>query len=244
MNKLEHLEEFQRALQHYQISKTGQELLGEISLVLLVAPTSSGRNTIIRELVKSGHYHYMVSDTTRKPRINDGVQEQNGVEYWFRPENEVLSDIKAGKFLEAAVIHQQQVSGISLREIEITKQKHQIAVTDVEIAGVHNIMSAKPDTIAIFVVPPSFSEWQRRITGRGHMDPAELKRRLKSAVDEFKHAMDQPYYHFVVNDNLADAVAEIDELVKNAQSHKPDNSLARAAVESIYSETIAHLKNI
>lgn len=244
MNKLEYLEEFQAALKNYQISKSGKELLSEINLVLLVAPTSSGRNTIIRELVKSGHYHYIVSDTTRKPRINDGVQEQNGVEYWFRQENEVLSDIKAGKFLEAAVIHQQQVSGISLREIEITKQKHQIAVTDVEIAGVHNIMSEKPDTIAIFVVPPSFSEWQKRIIGRGHMDPAELKRRLKSAVDEFKHAMDQPYYHFVVNDNLADAVVEIDTLVKNIGMNTPDNSRGREVVKAIYQDTLVHLNGM
>jgi len=84
-------------------------LLQQTKFVPLVAITSSGRNTLIRELLKTGEYHFIVSDTTRKPRTNDGVMEQSGVEYWFRDEDEVLQDVKDGKFLEAAVIHSQQV---------------------------------------------------------------------------------------------------------------------------------------
>ena len=244
MNRLLHLEQFEEVLKNYDTSEAGKKLLDDVNLVLLVAPTSSGRNTIIRELSKTGNYHYIVSDTTRRPRTNDSVPEQNGVEYWFRSEDEVLADLESGKFLEAAIIHKQQVSGISLRELETANKQQQIAVTDIEIAGVKNIMRAKPDTVAIFVVPPSFAEWQRRIKGRGHMSKIEYKRRLQSAMEEFRHAMDQPYYHFVVNDNLADAVAEIDRLVKNVGMHMSDNSRGREVVEAIYEDTLAHLSNM
>src|SRR5579885_607634 len=113
MNRLEHLQEFKTVLANYRISPASQRILQQTNLVLLAAPTSAGRNTIIRELLKTGDYHYIVSDTTRQPRINDGIPEQNGVEYWFRSEADILKDLAAGQYVEAAIIHNQQVSGIS-----------------------------------------------------------------------------------------------------------------------------------
>src|SRR5947209_4084329 len=118
MNELVHKAEFHTLLADYKLSKASLLTLSQTKLVLLVAPTSSGRNTIIRELLKTGDYYFIVSDTTRKPRVNDGIPERDGVEYWFRSEEEVLEDIKQGKYLEAAVIHEQQVSGISIRELQ------------------------------------------------------------------------------------------------------------------------------
>src|SRR3546814_14273785 len=97
-----------------------------------------------------------VSDTSRKPRVNDGIPEQNGVEYWFRSEAEILNDLKAGKFLEAAIIHNQQVSGISIRELQRVGDEGKIAITDIEIVGVHNLIQAKPYATAFFVLPPIF----------------------------------------------------------------------------------------
>ena len=130
MNELRQLTEFQDLLANYQLSKGALQTLSQTQLVLLVAPTSSGRNHLIRELMKTDDYYYIVSDTTRRPRTNDGIMEQSGVEYWFRDEADVLSDIRDGKYLEAAVIHQQQVSGISIRELQKATDLGKIAITD------------------------------------------------------------------------------------------------------------------
>src|SRR5690349_7662236 len=101
MNHLKHIDEFREVLANYHLSDEAKQTLNDLHLVLMVGPTSSGRNTIIRELVKTGSYHFIVSDTSRKPRHNDGILEQNGREYWFREEADMLQDLRHGMFLEA-----------------------------------------------------------------------------------------------------------------------------------------------
>jgi guanylate kinase len=208
-NRLDHLAEFREILAHYRISDTSKQILDKTKLALLVAPTAGGRNTIIRELLKTGAYHYIVSDTTRHPRVNNGVPEQNGIEYWFRNEEEVLADLNRGKFLEAAVIHNQQVSGISIRELEQAMNENKIALADIEIIGMQNIIEAKPDTYPLFVIPPSFKEWLKRLDSRGQMAAVEKQRRLQSAYGEFKAALEKDYYLFVINDTIPHAVEQI-----------------------------------
>jgi guanylate kinase len=216
-NQLDYLDEFRELLKHYKVSEAGKKVLKETNLVLLVAPTASGRNTIVTELLKTGDYHYVVSDTTRQPRVNNGVREQNGKEYWFRPEDVVLADLKAGKYLEAAIIHNQQVSGISMREIVQAHKEGKVALTDIEVIGTATIMAAKPDTHALFVMPPSFEEWMRRIESRGAMTVAEKQRRLTSAAKEFEVALSHDYYRFVLNDSVADAAKQIEALTRGEE---------------------------
>ncbi len=233
MNKLEHLSEFQSVLTDYHVSDESKAVLAQTELVLFAAPTSSGRNTLIRELLKTGNYHYLVSDTTRHPRVNDDVLEQNGVEYWFRPEQEILDDLRAGNFLEAAIIHNQQVSGMSIRELKKAHQAGKVAVTDIEIAGVETIIKLKPDTICLFIVPPNFEEWMRRIQHRGQMSPEEFHRRLTSAEKEFKHALEHDYYRFVVNDTVKESVKLIDKLARLHQIDQEQQEKARQVVEKL-----------
>ncbi len=242
MNELKHIVEFRDVLKDYSLSKIALHTLSQTKLVLLVATTSSGRNTVLREVVKTGDYHFIISDTTRKPRVNDGVLEQTGREYWFRTEEEMLSDINAGKFLEAAVIHDQQVSGISVRELEQATQEGKIAIADTEVAGADNAYKYKPDTIIIFVLPPSFDEWQRRLKHRGAMDSGEFKRRMQSAAYEYRHALERDYYKFVINDKLDQAAQRINSLAKletvDAQEQADARDLAErllVATESLVS---------
>lgn len=214
INKLDHLNEFNQILARYTMSQQSLHSLSQTQLVLLVAPTSCGRNTLLRELIKSGDYYLIVSDTTRSPRINDGILEQNGVEYWFRTEQEVLQDLQNGAFLEAAVIHQQQVSGISIRELQQAHDAGLIAISDTDIAGMASASVLKSDTIGIFVLPPNFEEWQRRLKHRGAMEAEEYKRRMQSAIIEFEAALEHEYFRFVINDDLEQAVINVNEIVK------------------------------
>lgn len=244
MNELVNLEEFQTLLANYHLSKTALQTLSQTQLVLLVAATSTGRNHLIRELLKTGDYYYIVSDTTRKPRSNDGVMEQNGIEYWFRDEQAVLEDIRQGKYLEAAVIHRQQVSGISIRELQKASDAGKIAITDAEIAGIDHAVGLKPDTCGIFVLPPSFDEWQRRLHHRGDMHPAEYKRRMQSAVAEFTAALEHDYYRFVVNDDVSNAVAQINSLVKLDIVDSERQEYGRRLAEQLLLETRVLLSSL
>lgn len=244
MTVLKYLDEFQTLLQNYTISNATKVVLRQTDLLLLVAPTSSGRNTIIRELIKTGNYHYIVSDTTRKPRINDGILEKNGREYWFRTEEQVLADLRAGRFIEAAIIHNQQVSGISVRELETAHRQGKIGVTDIEIVGVQTIVRIKPDTKAVFVLPPNFEEWQRRIKHRGKMSSQELYRRMQSAYREFMAALDHNYYLFVINDNLLAAVEQINHIARFGQQLPEQQAKGRQLAEQLLIETKSFLQSI
>lgn len=214
MNQLLRIEEFRTALDGYRPSETAAGILGRTRLILLVAASASGRNTIIAHLLKTGSYHFIISDTTRLPRENNGVLEQNGREYWFRSEDEVLNDLRQGKFLEAEIIHGQQVSGISIRELQKACDDEKIAITDVDIGGLQNILKAKPDTVPLLVLPPDFAEWQHRLHARGEVPPDEFRRRMETASRIFAAAADDHRFTVVVNNNLAEAVMEVDHIAK------------------------------
>lgn len=244
MSSMKYIEEFKAALENYEPSPATVDMLRQVKFVLLAAPTGSGRNTIINELLKTGHYYYVVSDTTRLPRTNNGVMETNGVHYWFRSEDELLRDIQAGKFLEAAIIHNQQVSGISARELARAGSEGRIAVTDMEVVGVDAVLRSKPDTIALFILPPSFEEWQHRLRGRGEMPVDELKRRMESAVKEFKAALSRPYYKFILNDTIADASEQVHKIAFMGEVDLVQQQAHRVLAENLYSKTVAYLDSL
>jgi guanylate kinase len=209
-NKLAHLKEFQKALSNYKPNIEVIDLLNNVKVVLLVAPAASGRNTIIRNMIMTGKYYYLVSDTTRQPRVNNGIPERSGVEYWFRTEVEFLEGLKRGEYIEAAIIHEQQVSGTSIDELRVAREKNLIAITDIDLQGCENIRDFA-DIDNVFVLPPDFDEWMRRMDTRGAMDPQEKKRRLQSAVREISDAMDKDYFKFLVNWDLRSTIEQLHE---------------------------------
>lgn len=239
-NKLTRLPEFQALLESYKVSEAGKQILAQTELILFAGVTSSGRNAIAGELLKSGNYHFVTSDTTRKPRKNHGEFEKNGDEYWFKTEEEFIEGLKNGEYLEAAIIHNQQVSGISLRELEIARDQKKIAITDIEIVGVKSIVDIKPDTICCFIIPPSFEIWQKRLRGRGMMTSVELTRRLRSAERELKAALEQRHFTIIVNDEFHKTT----KVIENIHRSLPDQEHARTTARHLLMDTETFLKNI
>jgi guanylate kinase len=245
MNKLEYLDEFKDILTNYHISKVGKKVIEGTTLVLCSGVTASGRNTVIAQLLTDQKYYYVVSDTTRKPRINDGVPEKSGEVYWFRTEKQMLADLEEGKMVEAEIIHQQQVSGMSAREIAKAKENGQIAITDADSGGVKIVVAAKPNTICLFFVPPSFDEWQRRIRTRGEMPLAEKIRRLKTAADELRAALKYDYYKLVINDEVEDTAKKVDAIVANPEHPDPvEQAQAKKVAQKVLKKTEEFLQEV
>lgn len=237
MNSLVNAEEFHKILASYTLSPQAMGTLKQTKLVLLLGATASGRNTIIQQLRRTGEYHYIVSDTTRRPRLNNGQLEQDGREYWFRAESEVLTDLREGNFLEAEVIHEQQVSGISIRELQAANASNKIAITDVDIGGINNIMRLKPDTIAIMIVPPGFDEWQHRIVNRGEMPAIEYKRRLETAAAIFENSLSHKDFAMVINENVEQAAIAVHHIATMNKVDEPSQEAARALAERLLIQT-------
>lgn len=187
-------------MQSYKPSEFAISLLSELNLCLFLGPSGAGRNTIIKELVKSGRYYFVVSDTTRMPRYNNGILEKNGIEYWFKTEAEILIELKKGLFLEAEIIHNQQVSGISIRELNQANKLNKIAITDIDLGGVKNILLLKPNTKCFLILPPSFDIWLERLNNRDKMSNNEIIRRFKTAIKIFDRALSDNFYIIINND--------------------------------------------
>lgn len=234
--------EFEQILRDYKPSPETISILAHTPLVTLTAPTATGRNTIINELVKTGRYHFLISDTTRPPRQNNGVWERNGVEYFFRTEDDMLEDIKAGGFVEAELIHAQQISGISAREIERAHKEGKIAITDVDIEGGLNLSQLKPDAVSICLLPPSFDDWLVRIKGREAIEPLNLHRRLRQATKVIKLALTHNSFIFVINDQLSDAVHIVDEIATTGTHHRQDEAAAKQLARTLHDQTVAYLR--
>jgi guanylate kinase len=209
---LKNYQDFKQVLDHYHVSDRAKSALDGLPLALIVAPTGAGKNTVIKKLLETGKYHFLVSDTTREPQVRDGNMEQNGDIYYFRSEEEVLADLKSGEFLEAAFFAN-QVYGTSIRELEKAKSLNKIAITDIEIVGTDNVMRSKSDAKAIFLIPPSFDEWMRRLNSRGHMNEHEFKNRLARAENEFEAALSHDYYHYVITENVDHSAALIEAII-------------------------------
>lgn len=245
MPELKFSDDFHAALGNYKLSHHALKILGQTRLVVLTAPTASGRNTIINELLRTNDYNFIVSDTTRPPRLNDGILEQNGREYFFREETDMLADIKAGNFLEAEVIHEQQVSGTSIRELEKATQEHRTAIADMDIGGVSNILRLKPDTIAVLILPPSFEVWHERIFSRGTMDDAEYGRRLQTAARILESGIhESSQLKIIINDDLTDAAEEVHELVQNEKFSEEQQSRGVVLAQQLLSATRSALATL
>jgi guanylate kinase len=239
--KLQHREEFEKILRTYKMSEAASRVLAKTPFVLMVAATAAGRNTIIGRLLASGDYHSIVSDTTRPMRTKDGKPvEAHGVEYFFRDEEDVLQDLREGKFIEAAIIHRQQVSGVSVREVEKAFDTGKIAITDIEVQGCETIMRIKPNAIPIFVLPPNFKEWLRRLHSRSNLSQEEIHNRLETAIQELEIALNDDRFTFVINDDLDDAVHIVDDVAKR-KHHKREEQQARMLAQRLREDAVEYL---
>jgi len=244
VNYLDNLQDFEQVLKSYHPSQASMRILQSTPLVLLIGPTAAGRNTCINLLVETGDFHSIVSDTTRHKRQNKGVWEQDGAEYWFKSETEILEGLKKGDYLEAAIIHEQQVSGISIKEMERARSARKIAINEIEIDGAEHVHSMHPDALFIFLLPPSFGVWMERLRGRGDMDDIELNRRLKSAINEISTALEADYFQFVVNNEIHEAAYAVNKLAHGRPPNPNKQASGRMHSKLLILEIQSHLARV
>lgn len=192
---------------NYKPPKTAVEAIRNTKVALLVGISGAGKDTIKRELLKRPGFSEIISHTTRQPRHNEGVLEQDGVDYHFIDEKTARDALERGEFVEAKFVHG-TVYGTSIAEVEQAGSRG-TAITDVDVQGVAEYKAVSDHVVAIFVIPPTYEEWLRRLKRRYTTEDDFLRewpKRRDSAVKELQRALSLPYYHCVVNDDLTRAV--------------------------------------
>ena len=175
--------------------------------IILSSPSGGGKTTIAhRLLIARKDCGYSVSCTTRGPRPG----EKEGEDYYFTSADEFKQRQKAGAFAESATVHG-HLYGTLRSEVERVMASGQNVIMDIDVQGTKQFIKAFPDSLLIFVLPPSSEAMVERLKARGTEDRSDLLRRFESAKDELK-AIDL-YKYVVVNDDLETAVTAVSDII-------------------------------
>lgn len=191
----------------YRPPKAAVTVIKNAKIALLVGISGAGKDTIKHQLLKRPGFSEIVSHTTRLPRENEGVLEQEGVDYHFIDEETARNMLERGEFVEAKFVHG-TVYGTSIAEVKRASEEG-TAITDIDVQGVAEYKTVSDQVVAVFVIPPTYDEWLRRLKRRYTTDEVFLQewpKRRDSAIKELQRALELPYYHCVINDDLARAV--------------------------------------
>lgn len=174
---------------------------------IITGPSGVGKSTVLSALFeKRKNMYFSVSATTRDPRPG----EENGVHYHFLDVDTFREWIAKDEFLEYAEFVGNYY-GTPVRYVDAAVEQGQDVILDIEVQGADQIIQKRPETVRIFIAPPSWEELERRLTGRGTDSAEKIQKRLLQARRDFHAASSFDY--FVINNTVEDAVKEIDAIM-------------------------------
>jgi guanylate kinase len=210
------MSDLERVIREYQPTEAAIALVRDTKIALLTGISGAGKDTIKRRLLRSPSFRDIVSHTTREPRANNGQPERDGVDYHFINQSAALTMLRNHQFIEAKFVHG-KVYGTSTAELQLAHDHQQTAITDIDVQGVAEYEQLAPGCIAIFIVPPDYPTWLERLKQR-YVTEAEFQaawpKRRQSAIAELSHALEVPYYHVIINDDLNRAVRVCGEIIE------------------------------
>ena len=177
-------------------------------VVIVSGPSGSGKSTLVQKILELPGTMPSVSCTTRSRRAT----EASGKCYDFVTEAEFDAMVARGEFLEYARVFGKHSYGTPKKWLEESRKKGLDLVLEIDVQGAAQVKQKLPESVAIFILPPSREELERRLRARGQDPDEEIARRLAKARDEI--AMFGKYYDYcVVNEDVERAGREAQAIV-------------------------------
>lgn len=178
-------------------------------MVLIVSgPSGSGKSTLVQKVLELPGTMPSISCTTRPRRATEAT----GKCYDFVTEAEFDAMLARGDFLESARVFGKHSYGTPKKWLEESRQKNLDLVLEIDVQGAAQVKEKLPESVAIFILPPSRAELERRLRNRGTDSDEEIARRLAKARDEIA-AFGKYYDYCVVNDDVERAGREAQSIV-------------------------------
>ena len=184
-------------------------------LLVISGFAGTGKGTLVHELLeKYDNYALSVSATTRAPRPG----EIDGVHYFFKTKEEFEEMIHENRLIEYAS-YVENYYGTPKEYVRQQLENGKDVILEIEIQGALKIKEQFPDTLLLFMVPPSASVLEERLRGRGTETDEVVRKRLHRAVEESEFI--EQYDYLIVNDDLETCVKETHEIIQS-QHHRVD----------------------
>lgn len=197
-----------------QRSETKPENGGTGNIFIISAPSGTGKTTLCKELRRCyPDMGYSVSYTTRPPRKG----EKDGVDYHFVSIGEFTAGISSGRWAEWAEVHGNYY-GTSADAIRAVLSRNRDILLDIDVQGARQIVEKFPDSITLFIMPPSTEVLKQRLRNRRTESREVIDRRLSDAEKEMQER--HRYRHVIVNDDLAEAVSNLLKVVETYRRKK------------------------
>lgn len=229
----EEAESLTASLQNYRPSDEAIQQFATSNFGIIAGATGAGKDTLRNELIESqgGLYQPVLSTTTRPPR----ELETEGVDYHFKSLEFIEKGLRERRFLQAAVIHNQQVSCLDYVDIEdIGVGQIGLGIIVVEVALELRAINSSLKTV--FITTPDLRTLISRATTDRTMSNEELHRRLHAARTEFSIALEHPEFLCIINDDIDRAASIAHAFFKDGVFDNEENQNARAAIQGILNE--------
>ncbi len=172
-------------------------------LFIISSPSGGGKGTLIREVLDSvPNVGYSISFTTRKPRVG----EKHGREYFFATPAEFEKMRQGGAFLEWAQVHN-HFYGTTRAHVELELRGGRDIILEIDVQGAKNVKNQLPESVGIFIMPPSFGILSQRLERRGSESSTDIAVRLLNARVEVEHYREFDYV--IINDEVKRAATQL-----------------------------------
>ncbi|HEY9035778.1 MAG TPA: guanylate kinase [Pseudomonadales bacterium] len=194
------------------------------NLFIISAPSGAGKTSLVNALLKAeAEVVVSVSHTTRPPRPG----EVDGVNYHFVDEATFQRMASEGAFLEHARVFGNHY-GTAEASVRAELAAGHDVILEIDWQGAEQIRRQLPDSISIFVLPPSREMLRERLTGRGQDDRSVIDKRMAEAISEMSHYPEADY--LVINDQFDTALADLAAIVRARRLTQARQQDAQAAL--------------
>ncbi len=188
--------------------------MASATLYTLSAPSGAGKTSLVKALTQQDKtISVSISHTTRQPRPG----ERDGLNYHFIDTHMFENMIAKHQFLEHAKVFNNYY-GTSAEWVKQQLTKNLDVLLEIDYQGAAQIKKLMPETVAVFILPPSLSALKQRLTGRGQDSKAIIDQRLAEAQNEIQYAHNAD--HIVINDNFDEALIELQTIFSQKRQGK------------------------